>query len=100
MRIAALNPFDKKQESYQLLEEANEIMQNNPKISRGEKMNSKIMINNTKKDICYRRKEMDEALGYLQDQLVLAGDNEMQFGPMKSNVLFDISYILYELQRY
>ncbi len=32
-----------------------------------EKLNFQIMVNNTKKDICYKRKEHEEALGYLKD---------------------------------
>ena len=64
--MAAMNDIQLKDESFVSLDKAASLAKNSKKMSPQEKINIQIMVNNTKKDICYKREEYDESISYLQ----------------------------------
>lgn len=59
-----------------------------------------MQINNTKKNICYRRNERREAIKYLQAQLEAIGENEATFGVSLTHVYQDMALLHFELEEY
>ena len=65
-----------------------------------EKKHLRMQVNNTKKNILYRRSEKREAIPYLEDQLAIVGENEAVFGVSLVHIYQDLALVHYELGDY
>ena len=100
LRLAQTDDEKNKDEIFKRLDLVASIVKDSVKIKNAEKRHILMQINNTKKNVCFKRNEKKECLLYLEDQIKQIGEDKFSYGISFNHIYQDLVVIYFELEDY